>query len=174
MRPECTTPAFLAKEPLLSRGRNTGVGIVADLNALWATIPPEYIQFASAAIDHSIGPIAAAFLGYIAAMKRLHADAVKDRRDRAIADEIRREAEHQARLSENSAQTQALYKGFETLMDAAEARIDDLMHEVDNLRGTVEYLRKRLDFRAVVCAGCDRFAESIRGNPPDGESPLNS
>lgn len=67
--------------------------------------------------------------------------------------------QHEHEKDVNVATLEATNQRFQTLMDGYEQRIGDLTAEVHALREEVKSLRKALDQRATICAGCPRVNE---------------
>jgi Mg2+ and Co2+ transporter CorA len=61
--------------------------------------------------------------------------------------------------TENAEQTKAWTERFTRLMDGYDARVEDLMHEVMELRKEVFSLRRMLDWQRQACVGCPKLVQ---------------
>jgi len=77
----------------------------------------------------------------------------------------RQNAERSNMHSENAAQTEAWTKRFTSLMDGYDARVDDLMSEVVQLRQKVEQLSRIIDWQRNACTGCPKLAQFLTDHP---------
>lgn len=81
-------------------------------------------------------------------------------------DAASKDAQAQHQLSAGAAEiVNAHTARFEKIMDAAEARIDDLMREIAQLRKDVVELQNALHYRAAACGACPHFVQAFQSLP---------
>ncbi|MDR3427805.1 hypothetical protein [Silvimonas sp.] len=115
----------------------------------------------------------------LAAVLTWHAALAKNRQERRLAEKQfafekqkmrkewddksveRRQQEQSLVHTENAAQTQAWTERFTKLMDGYDARVEDLMQEVVELRKEVLSLRRILDWQRQACVGCPKLSKFV-------------